>query len=194
MRRTLALHMRARPRVQCCFEEYTLDAPENRALLATLHAIAANGSYLPIRRRVAHKLVSDFSGVRRVIMRSSDIEEMHCDRLMVHYEPVLRLAQVILAAMGVAHDFGGLGANGFLLNMNVLFEKFIIQRLRRILHRHGIVVRPQQISPFDQRGQAEIRPDLIIQGPHGRRIVADTKYKEKPDPETHDLYQKGVFS
>lgn len=43
--------------------------------------------------------------------------------------------------------------------------------------------------PLDYSDQARIQPDLIIQAPTGRRIVADTKYKMHSTPESGDLYQ-----
>jgi len=189
VRRTDALHMRARALAWCSYEDFTLDSIENRVLLATLFAIASNGSILQARRRVAHKLTGDFVGVQEVPMLPRDVGKVKCDRLSTHYEPVLRLAQIILSSMGLANDFGGVGTNGFLLNMNSLFELFIYRRLRRLLAENGIAVRRQLTYAFDEERQADIRPDLLIQSHHGKRIVADTKYKDKKDPEPADLYQ-----
>ncbi|MCH7727552.1 MAG: hypothetical protein IH991_13865 [Planctomycetes bacterium] len=189
VRRTFALHMRARPLAWCSYEDFTLDSIENRALLATLVAVASNGSILQARRRVAHKLMGDFVSVQEVAMLPRDVGQIDCDRLSAHYEPVLRLAQIILASMGLANDFGGVGTNGFMLNMNTLFELFIYRRLRRLLGEDGISVLRQQTAAFDEDRQAEVRPDLLIQSHGGRRIVADTKYKDKKDPEPGDLYQ-----
>ena len=189
VRRTFALHMRARARVWCSFEDYTLDGIENRALLAALLAIASNGVLLQARRRVAHKLTGDFAGVSAVPMMAKDVGAINCDRLSAHYEPVLRLAQVILASMGLSNDFGGVESNGFMLNMNRLFEQFIYRRLYHLLSPDGIAVNEQRQFAFDEQQQAVIKPDLVLQSPRGRRLVADTKYKDKRDPEPADLYQ-----
>ncbi|PHR90086.1 MAG: hypothetical protein COA78_35445 [Blastopirellula sp.] len=187
--RSLALHMRGRARVWCSFEDFTLNCVENQALLAALLAISPNGGLLQARRRVAHKLSGDFVGVSALPMTAKNVQAINCDRLSKHYEPVLRLAQVILASMGLSNDFGGVESNGFLLNMNSLFEKFIYRRLLHLLSPDGITVNEQSNFAFDEQQQAIIRPDLVIQSPRGLRLVADTKYKDKYKPEPADLYQ-----
>jgi len=189
VRQTFALHMRARPLARCSYEDFTLDGVENRTLLAALSAVASNASLLQVRRRAARKLTGDFVGVRSAPLLASDVKQIACDRLSAHYEPVLRLAKIILASMGLANDFGATGTNGFILNMNSLFEQFIYRRLFRMLGADGIAVRRQLTVPFDEDEQAEIRPDLLIQSRRGKRIVADTKYKDKKGAEPADLYQ-----
>jgi len=189
VRRTFALHMRAKPKVWCMFDEYTLDGAENRALLATLRAISSNSSFSQQRRRVAHKLMTDFVGVADVRLHASQVESIVCDRLTSHYEPALRLARLILASMGLANEFGGVESSGFLLNMNELFEQFVFRRLSALLGSRGISVRRQVTMPFDEFTYATIRPDLVIQAKSGRRMVADTKYKATGKPDREDLYQ-----
>lgn len=189
VRKTFALHMRARPLARCSYEEFTVDGLENRTLLAALSAIASNASIVQARRRAAHKLTGDFTGVQKTSVLAGNSEKIACDRLSAHYEPVLRLAQIILASMGLANNFGGVDASGFLLNMNTLFEQFVYRRLDRTLSKDGISVRGQLTFAFDRAEQAEIRPDLVIQSREGMRIVADTKYKDKPGAHPNDLYQ-----
>ncbi len=189
VRRTSALHMRAKPKVWCMFEEYSLDGAENRALLATLRAISSNTSMSQQRRRVAHKLTADFVGVADVKLHASQVESIVCDRLASHYEPALRLASLILASMGLANEFGGVKSSGFLVNMNELFERFVFRRLSALLSSQGITVRRQVTERFDKSSDSMIRPDLVIQAKSGRRMVADTKYKTGERPEAADLYQ-----
>jgi 5-methylcytosine-specific restriction enzyme subunit McrC len=189
VRRTFALHMQAKPKVWCSFDEYTLDGTENRALLRTLRVISSNAVFLQHRRRVAHRLTADFVGVSDVDWQPKQIDPIVCDRLSSHYEPALRLARMILDSMGLANDFGGAQSSGFLLRMHDLFERFVGRRLAAILGSHGISVRNQVTLPFDREAQAEIRPDLVIQAKNGYRLVADTKYKDGIAPEPGDLYQ-----
>jgi 5-methylcytosine-specific restriction enzyme subunit McrC len=189
VRRTSALQMQAKPKVWCSFDEFTLDNIENQVLLATLRAIAANPTISSRRRRSAQKITAEFLGVSDVEVQPNRIATIACDRLMSHYEPALRLARLILASMGVANNFGDLPSSGFLLNMNDLFEQFVYRRLSALSSPYGITVRRQLTLPFDEQGQATIRPDLVIQSKCGRRLVADTKYKAVSKPEPADLYQ-----
>ncbi|WP_158264974.1 McrC family protein [Blastopirellula marina] len=189
VRRTMALHMQAKPHVWCAFDEFTLDVPANQVLLTTLRAIIANSSILPKRRKLAHQLSADFAGVSELPIQRVRLGEIAFDRLNMHYKPALNLAQIILASMGIANSLGGTESNGFFLNMNELFEVFVFRRLAAILHPAGVTVRDQHSMRFDKSGQAEIRPDLIIQAPMGRRLAADTKYKTSDKPQPSDLYQ-----
>lgn len=99
------------------------------------------------------------------------------------------MAHLILDRLGIQHDFGGMEANGFLLDMNRLFEVFVCRKLQKALAPARIRVDAQATFPFDVAGQAVIKPDLMIRGPNGRQIVADTKYKIGTRPEPSDLYQ-----
>jgi 5-methylcytosine-specific restriction enzyme subunit McrC len=164
VRQTMTSQLRGRPKVFCRFEEFSLDGPENRTLLATLWTIVRCAAVLPERRRFAHRLTAD-------------------------YEPVLRLAHVILASLGITHEFGHLQAEGFQLNMNSLFEKFVFRRLRKELTPQSLRVTDQTSFDFDEQSQANIRPDILIRSRSGKRLVADTKYKLSSKPDPDDLYQ-----
>jgi len=189
VRRTSALHMRARPMVWCSYDDYTLDGWENRALRSALRAIISNASLSRQRRRVAQKLIGDFAGVSDVSWQIHQLDSIACDRLTAHYEPALRLAKMILASMGFANEFGTAELNGFILNMNELFELYVYRRIKKLLNSRRVSVSRQVTLPFDRSEYATIRPDLMIEAENGRRMVADTKYKVTSKPDPADLYQ-----
>jgi len=163
VRRTLALHLRGRPRLDCSFEEYTLDVPENRLLLTALRAISKNKALPSIRRSLAHSVCGEFPGVREVEFGRQGATPIASDRLNQHYEPALKMAHLILRSMGIEHEFGSARVSGFTLDMNQLFERFIARRLQKALRREDVVVKFQQPHDFDEQKQATIRPDLIFQ-------------------------------
>lgn len=188
-RRTVELHLRGHAKVQCRHEEYTLDGPENGTLLGALHAIQESRVLPVIRRNLAHRMATEFVGVTQRVPDTSKSRHVEYDRLNQHYYPALQLAELILHSMGVTQEFGSAEADGFLLNMNQLFERFVHRKLQKLLTPDGVQVRVQKKSPFDVQKQAEIQPDLLIQGRHGRRVVGDTKYKIGTTAEPGDLYQ-----
>ncbi|MEX1028359.1 MAG: hypothetical protein WD049_10215 [Candidatus Paceibacterota bacterium] len=187
LRRTVDLHLRGKAKAQCRYEDFTLDGPENGTLLAALRAITAARMLPVVRRNVGHRAAAEFVGVRPRFQRGAD--PVAFDRLNQHYHPALQLAQLILECMGVTQDFGMTEADGFMLNMNQLFERFVERRLRKLLTVDGIQVRAQKQSSFDVLKQSAIQPDLLIQSRHGQRVVADTKYKVGTKPDPSDLYQ-----
>jgi 5-methylcytosine-specific restriction enzyme subunit McrC len=186
LRRTSHLHLIGQAATHCRFEDYTLDAPENRLLLTALRAIEKCDSLSPHRRSLAHRLADEFYGVTATSEVSLD--DFPRDRLSSHYYPALPLADLILRSMGIVNEVGVVMADGFLLDMNRLFEEFVRKRLARELGKSGIKVEGQQESWFDTEKQAKIKPDLLITARHGQ-LVADTKYKVTNDPGPADLYQ-----
>lgn len=188
--RTMALHVRARPRVWCRHEDFVLDGPENRILLATLDAIAGTPA-LPARRRIAARLLrTEFPGVSSAVpdLAVADFEPRN--RLTVHYRPALGLARLILRSLGLAQEFGGIDASGFLLDMSRLFEMFVARRLARILEPSRFQVKAQEGHFFADGEPLRIRPDIVVEDLRtGFRVVADTKYKQERSVDPQDLYQ-----
>ena len=188
-RRTTDLQLRGQARVQCRFEEYILDSVENRLLLAALKAIVRNTALSVLRRNLAYQLTSVFWGVQQLTPLQRKEQKHAYDRLNAHYHPALELAQLILTGSGILQEFGVAEANGFLMDMNRLFEKFVSRKLQKKLAPHNIHVREQQEFAFDLDRQSTIRPDLLFIRSTGSRLVADTKYKIGVDTGPGDLHQ-----
>lgn len=189
VRPTLTKHLRGRVRVDCSFDEYMLDIPENQILLTALRVIAANPIFASPRRNLAHRLGHEFCGVREIDIAGDVFRSFKSDRLSSHYDPALKMARLILRSMGVEHDFGCAEVSGFTLNMNQLFEDFVARRFQKLLSSAGVVVSVQRRFAFDEANQAAMRPDLVFQSPRGPRVVADTKYKLDGSQTPGDLYQ-----
>ncbi len=113
-------------------------------------------------------------------------------RLNARYHQALHLARAVLDDASPEHGPGGLRTQGFLLDMNRLFEDFVTAALRDALHGTYHTVRFQDGHHLDEAAAIRLRPDLVLYGPDGSPCaVADAKYKtEKRNgcPET-DLYQ-----
>jgi 5-methylcytosine-specific restriction enzyme subunit McrC len=187
--RTVGLHLRGKARVQCQFEEHALDGPENRLLVAALHAIAGSQALHVRRRNLAQGIAGEFVGVQSIPLGQCVREQVKYDRLNQHYYPTLQLAHLILKATGITQDYGFATGDGFLLDMNQLFEKYVYRRLAKTLGSNQVSVDGQKTFPFDVAKQAKIKPDVIIRNRFGRLIVGDTKYKVGTTPDPGDLYQ-----
>ncbi|WP_343286168.1 hypothetical protein [Streptomyces sp. CS207] len=113
-------------------------------------------------------------------------------RLNTRYHSALRLAQVLLNGASAEHAPGGLRIDGFLFDMNQLFEDFVTVALREALRGSGRVARLQDSHHLDEASAIRVRPDFVLYGPDGVPCaVADAKYKAErrggyPDA---DLYQ-----
>jgi 5-methylcytosine-specific restriction enzyme subunit McrC len=189
VRRSVEIHLRGQVALQCQYEDRTLENSENRLLLKALRRIAYGKSVRLNHRNLAHQLALEFEGLRDDTSESVPWETFKTDRLNRHYFPALPLAKLILEGTGIAHEFGVAEADGFLINMNQLFESFVCRRLETSLGAKRVKTWTQRRSWFDETRVAEIKPDFIAQAPHGRRVVLDTKYKLGSEPNSGDLYQ-----
>lgn len=186
---TIDRHLRGKPRVFCRYEDFTLDGPENRLLLAAIRAIEGNRSLSVVRRNLAHRVAEEFVGVRDDMPTLMGFPPAARDRLNQHYHPSLELAALILQGTGMSLQCGAADGAGFLLDMNSLFERFVSSKLTKFLVGRGTRVSSQRSSSFDRAGYATIRPDLLIRDESGRRLVADAKYKVGENVDSADLYQ-----
>lgn len=87
---------------------------------------------------------------------------------------------------------GGLRIDGFLLDMNQLFEDFVTVALRESLRGTDLTSALQDPHHLDEAEMIRMKPDFVLYGPTGVPVaVADAKYKAEkragyPDS---DLYQ-----
>jgi 5-methylcytosine-specific restriction enzyme subunit McrC len=193
VRKTTSLHSRARPRAHCEFDEFTNDTPENRVLLAALRALAQNEAVSQKWRAHARAMQPEFLGVAEVTPEAEGLVQLGSDPRTRHYQMALRLAALVLRATGFHERHGALRSSGFLVDMNALFETLLTKQLSAALHPLGIEVRGQVRDTLDIDGRVRIRPDLLVQGPDGRRVVVDAKYKVAREPSPADLYQMVAY-
>ena len=164
----------------CRFTEFTADLIENSYLKAAVSRSLRVAGVLPIdRRRLMQHLVTleDVGDVRH---HHDDYDRVVLTRLNQHYEPALRLAQLVLANLTLQDDIGDTKASSFMLDMNKLFERFVTERLRRAL-RGRLDVKDQHEDRLDQHGTVAIKPDLLFRAGGAPRFVADIKYKLTDD-------------
>lgn len=102
-----------------------------------------------------------------------------------YYRP-LEVALLILAKQSVSLDMLGedIALQTFLLDFEETFEKY----LRRVLELRvpiGTLIRDGNSDGkkalYDNRNDPPAQPDIVIQSPNGDVVIAEVKYKEKPD-------------
>ncbi|MFJ4690356.1 hypothetical protein [Streptomyces sp. NPDC088766] len=110
------------------------------------------------------------------------------------YQHALHLARAVLDGVSAEHAPGGLCIDGFLFDMNKLFEDFVTVALREAFQTvgPGHTVRLQDPHHLDEAAAIRMKPDFVLYGPDGMPCaVVDAKYKAEkrgayPDA---DLYQ-----
>ncbi|MCM2580531.1 McrC family protein [Streptomyces meridianus] len=184
-------HFGATLPVEIHYDDFTRDIAENRLLRAAVERLLRlPGIRGDVRRRLMHQRarLADVTPLRR----GPSLPAWQPTRLNARYHQALHLAQAVLAGASVEHAEGRLRIDGFLFDMNKLFEDFVTVALREALTGGGRSCRLQDPHHLDEARAIRIRPDLVAYGADGRpRAVVDAKYKaQRPEgyPDA-DLYQ-----
>ncbi|MFH8656288.1 McrC family protein [Streptomyces afghaniensis] len=185
--------------VEITYDEFTTDIPENRLLrAATERLLRLPGVPRPIRARLLHQRtrLADVTP----LVRGQRLPAWRPSRLNVRYQHALHLAKAILDGGSAEHRPGGLRIDGFLFDMNKVFEDFVCVALREALRPHGGrgVLQAKGVY-LDEDERVRMRPDFVWYGdgnPSRPLAVVDAKYKaERRDgyPDA-DLYQMLAYS
>ncbi|MFV8228681.1 McrC family protein [Mycolicibacterium fortuitum] len=193
-------------RLECQFDEYDSDIPENQLLAAALSAAAT--------RIVDDKLRTDTRGLAGVLAGTCDppthdpewyTRRMHYDRRNSRYRPAHELAVMVLEGLALndLHSTGHQGVNAFMLDMNAVFERFVTRLVSEALTGTSLGVSAQQrfgavvVDETTGRTYNTIRPDLVIvDNRSGRKIPVDIKYKLYEDKRfgTGDIFQLFTYA
>ena len=178
--------------IACTFDEYTADILENQYLkAAVLRARRVAGVDIDTRRMLQHTWAR-LDEVSDIWVKPDDFDRIVFTRLNQHYEPVLRLARLVLQNLTLIDDAGSTGASSFLVDMNLLFQRFITLRLRRAL-RERLHVIDEPTLYLGVGNRVAMNPDLEFLGPSSGRVeyVADVKDKLTKDgrARSSDYYQ-----
>ncbi|MDT6982686.1 McrC family protein [Streptomyces lusitanus] len=193
-------HFGRTPPVEIAYDAYTADTAENRILRAAVERLLRlPGVPGPVRRRLAHLRVRLADALP--LVRGQELPRWQPSRLNSRYQPALRLCEAVLRGSSPEHTPPGtdpLAVDGFLIDMNQLFEDFVTVALSEALKDHGLTARLQDTHHLDTAGLVRIRPDLVVRTRDGRTPVAvvDAKYKvEKGDGRLNaDLYQALAYA
>ncbi|RKT19008.1 5-methylcytosine-specific restriction enzyme subunit McrC [Streptomyces sp. 1114.5] len=177
--------------VEIAYDEFTTDIAENRILRAAVERLLRlPGVPQDVRRRLLHQRVR-LADVTPLV-RGQELPEWHATRLNSRYQHALQLAGVVLDGSSPGHVAGELRIDGFLFDMNKLFEDFVTVALREAFRGTDRTCRFQDPHHLDEAGGIRMKPDFVLYGPDGEpQAVADAKYKAEksggyPDD---DLYQ-----
>ncbi|MEU1125906.1 restriction endonuclease [Streptomyces sp. NPDC005899] len=173
------------------YDDHTPDIPENRILLAALY-MAAHLPGVPHPTRLALRRLADrLPGVHRP-HPGEPLPAWTRTRLNARYVPALRLAELLLSGRSIQPEGGApTPADGFLLDLPKVFERFLTVTLGEALARHGIRCAPQDVHRLDEAQRASFRPDLVLYRGDGPVSVMDAKYTflKVTAPPVEHLYQ-----
>ena len=175
--------------LEVAFDEFTEDIEENRLLKTAIYRL----SHLPVRsaqaRRDVHALRPVFNTVELGAYRRG-APEVQYTRLNSHYRPAVELARLIIDNSSLELLHGETTGASFMLDMNRVFERFLVVALRERLGLSERQWGPGRLH-LDEANTISLVPDLSWQSGGRYRFVGDAKYKRiKPDGFPNaDIYQ-----
>lgn len=194
--------------LECRFDEHETDIVENRLLGAALAIARRVCADEDVRRSVSryHAVLSAVCEPGAFDPQASEIELVY-HRRNEHYRTAHELAWLFVRALAVSDLYapGSRGSFAFLIDMNLLFERFVTRLLTDALAGSGVSVRPQfrdQTLIVEEpllRRYAAIVPDILLESSdhHGRRrIPVDAKYKlyDEDRIDSADVYQTFFYA
>lgn len=185
----IARNVVQRHRTYCQFTSYSWDVPENQVIRQVVRQLAGwgFGSRLTNRFIALDHQMDEITPGR---LHISDVDQFVYNRQSEDYREIHQYCRFFLEHTSLSEHAGDIGFDGFLLNMNTLFEAFITESLRSALTpRYRVEGQVRETLDIDRR--VAIRPDLVISHQDMPILIGDCKYKQlgSADHKHSDLYQ-----
>lgn len=186
---------------KCHYQEQTADIEDNQILLWTLRQIMNHGI---TRQEVLSKVRRAYQalqGTVSLIPYSAWVcigRTYH--RLNDDYQPLHALCCFFLDQTGPSLEQGDRRMLPFLVDMNLLFEKFVAAWLRvhqqEVLEPHGLHLKVQEKVRLSDNHPLHFNIDLVLtdKATGETRYVLDTKYKVPKYPGPHDIHQAIAYA
>ena len=191
-------HIRNLQRVAlpCNFEEHTTDVEENQILLWTLTRILESG--ICTERSLPH-----IRQARRALLGLSTLQPFSAracsdrlyNRLNQDYEPLHALCRFFLEHTGPTHRLGDRRMLPILIDMDRLFELFVVEWLRKHIPARYSVLGQENVQ-FHMGHIVSIKIDITVKDLEtGQTVfVLDTKYKGAAQPAAADIEQVVAYA
>jgi 5-methylcytosine-specific restriction enzyme subunit McrC len=189
----LAQNVVRQDRLYCRFFQAEVDIPENQVILWALVLLDREGDWSQDVRQTLHSHILHFGGValRQFLPRQCPV--FHYDRLSSRYRKVHDWCRLFIDLFSISNRPGERTFYGYLLDMNELFERFVISAFKRAEESVPLVsVKDHRSHHLDLDRSTVIVPDLTLEGPNRSMVAVDAKYKRtKPQKQAKhpDLYQ-----
>lgn len=203
LERQIARHLLMSVPLASRFDERTTDIDDNRLLLRAAEVCARHARAEAVRRR-ARRARAAFADACDGDTRHGVRDTFSYDRLNEYYRLPHELAWLVLSLAGLddLHAHGATNVAAFMLDMNVLFERFVERLLSHAFATSGVALDFQPPSGQIIRGGDDGRyrrliPDVLAKQPGAAAsLPIDAKYKRYSHGrvETGDLAQTFLYA
>ena len=116
--------------VEVTYDDFTPDILENRLLRTAVDVLGRLHLRHQASRIALARLHQQLNGISPVLADKRGVPDVHWTRLNMRYRPAVSLARLIITTAGLEARAGGEDASVFLVDMNLVFERFIRVALR----------------------------------------------------------------
>lgn len=167
-----------RDKVVCEFHDMSFSNIENKIIKATLSFII-NQKYIEknIRQR-ALKFFRLLKDVKIIQLTKSIFKKININRLNNYYKPILELCELIYNNLRLTDDRGKTLFSGYMLNMNKIFEKFLLKALQKRMKNHSVnsSYKNNWTDFASDSNLPQIEPDILVKN----KAIIDAKYYKSP--------------
>ncbi len=168
--------------LHCEFETFSADLPHNQLLLWTLHQLIRTGIS---QHETVIRAWRTLRGHLSLVPFTADFD-MEYGRINEDYRPMHTLCRFFLAQISPTHHTGSQEMLPILVDMAVLFERFVARWLHDNSPQHTIHI--QETVMLAKQVKYEV--DVVVRDAHGRAVaILDTKYKRHKRPSNEDFNQ-----
>ena len=165
------------PPIEVRYDEFTEDIDPNRLIKAAIRRLRR----MRLRSRPTSNLLREFDGalasVSTVEYHRARLPAINWTPLNSHYRPAVELAKLILQWCSFELRHGRTRSTSFLVDMNKVFEDFVVVALREKLGLTNHTLRQGVSLRLDTAGEIDVQPDLSWWELGQCRFVGDVKYK-----------------
>jgi 5-methylcytosine-specific restriction enzyme subunit McrC len=168
------------PPIEVRYDEYTDDIEENRLLKAALTRLGRLNLRSETISLALRSWKSLFANVAAIEYDPRHLPEIVYTRLNEHYRPALTLAKLILRSTSYDLHHGRISSSSFLVDMNDVFENFVVVALRealRLSEREFPQGAASRSLYLDYGRRIKLEPDVSWWEGPTCRFVGDVKYK-----------------
>lgn len=187
------------PPAEVTYDEFTVDIELNRLLLAATERLSRIRFRSEASRAGLRGIRARLEGVSLVPYDPRRLPTVLFNRLNERYRDAVTLARLILGSASFDLGHGDAPATAFLVDMNRVFEDFVVEALRDALGSEvGVLVQGARGRSLhlDVAGRVSLEPDLTIWQGGQCVFVGDLKYKriKSADYPNADIYQATAYA
>ena len=194
----LSINFKRPDKIFCSFSETSQDILENQIIKYIIYHLSQ--CYF-IDESINAKLINYYNlldSISLIPISRDTFSTIEYTPLNEHYRTIIILCELFLKDSSIDEEkMGEKTAISFLIDMNRLFEKFVVNILKETLPQidHKYEIQEQKKEYADIQKQLELKLDILINYNNNPSIILDTKYMEfESKPNSSHLAQMNLYS